>query len=104
MRKAICREQQVESGACKPVECVLLQAVVPIWVLALYHFFAYAAAHFGGSALWQRYGALAHSMLSALQVSILPDQAACCPAPCPQHLHVQVHATWCRHAMGHLQE
>ena len=45
-----------------------LQAVVPIWILALYHFFAYGASHFGGSVLWQRYGARAHSFLSAAQV------------------------------------
>ena len=59
---------------------VALQAVVPIWVLALYHSFAYAASRFGGSALWQRYGARAHSFLSAAQVMTRPPsrQAPAC--------------------------
>ncbi|EIE18733.1 hypothetical protein COCSUDRAFT_68176 [Coccomyxa subellipsoidea C-169] len=41
--------------------------VVPIWVLALYHFFAYASQHFSSNPLWVKYGADAHRFLSANQ-------------------------------------
>ena len=36
---------------------VTMQVVVPIWILALYHAVAYAGAKFGGTQLWQQYGA-----------------------------------------------
>ncbi|BDA49740.1 hypothetical protein COCOBI_14-3600 [Coccomyxa sp. Obi] len=41
--------------------------VVPIWILALYHFFAYASQHFSSNPLWIKYGADAHRFLSANQ-------------------------------------
>ena len=45
-----------------------VQVVVPIWTLALYHAVAYAGSRFGGTRLWQQYGAKLQHILSAYQV------------------------------------
>ena len=58
------REVQSQAGV------LVLQMVLPIWVIALYHAFAYAAQRLGGTSLWQRYGAVAHSFLSYNQVRL----------------------------------
>ena len=47
---------------------LIAQVVVPIWILALYHAVAYAGAKFGGTQLWQQYGARLQQALSAYQV------------------------------------
>ncbi len=47
---------------------LLMQVVVPIWILALYHSVAYAGSRFGSSPLWQQYGAKLQHILSAYQV------------------------------------
>lgn len=47
---------------------LLMQVVVPIWTLALYHAVAYAGSRFGSTRLWQQYGAKLQHILSAYQV------------------------------------
>lgn len=46
----------------------VLQVIVPITVLAVYHAFAYGAKNFPNNASWRRYGVPAHSFLAAHQV------------------------------------
>ena len=64
---------------------IIMQVVVPIWILALYHAVAYAGAKFGGTQLWQQYGARLQQALSAYQVQPAATSPLCISVPkhCP---------------------
>ena len=58
-----------------------MQVVVPIWILALYHAVAYAGAKFGGTRLWQQYGARLQQALSAYQAKPAATSPLCILVP-----------------------
>ena len=53
---------------CKQYCLMIMQVLVPVTVLAVYHAFAYCAKNFSRNKLWKRYGVKAHSFLAAHQV------------------------------------
>ena len=50
---------------------MLVQVLVPVTILAVYHAFAYSAKTFSNHRLWKQYGVKAHAFLAAHQVNFI---------------------------------
>ena len=47
---------------------LILQVIIPEWIVALYHAVNYSGSSFGATRVWQQYGAKLQHILSAYQV------------------------------------